>query len=171
MCAPTCAAFTAAGSSVKMIPPPLLTSRRFVWAGRSTIWWSIRRKESRVWEGESGNLPPLLENTLKPGAGAIFVKGRSIPSPAAGPFARPLAAAALGTVLIVLGAASEGRSATFDQPTLAASKLLEAKMQILESKDPQPSAPNPAVVITEFEANSYLKVHSGEFLPTGVRTP
>ncbi|MGA3327719.1 MAG: hypothetical protein ABSF45_24940 [Terriglobia bacterium] len=108
---------------------------------------------------------------MKPGAGAIFVKDRSIPSPAAEPFARLLAAAALGTVLIVLGAASEGRSATFDQATLAASKSLEAKMQILESKDPQPSATNPPLIITEFEANSYLKVHSGEFLPTGVHTP
>ena len=48
---------------------------------------------------------------------------------------------------------------------------MEAKLQILESKDTQPSASYPAVMITEYEANSYLKVHSGEFLPTGVRTP
>jgi hypothetical protein len=78
---------------------------------------------------------------------------------------------ALAAVLSVLCAAPEGRSATFDQATLAASKSLEAKMQILESKVPQPSASYPAVIITEYEANSYLKVHSGEFLPKGVRTP
>ena len=48
---------------------------------------------------------------------------------------------------------------------------MEAKLQILESNDTQPSASYPAVIITEYEANSYLKVHSGEFLPPGVRTP
>lgn len=67
--------------------------------------------------------------------------------------------------------AREGRSATFDEATQAASKSLEAKMQILESTEAQPSASYPAVIVTEYEVNSYLKVHSGESLPAGVRTP
>jgi hypothetical protein len=81
------------------------------------------------------------------------------------------AAAALATFLIVLGGPLDGATATFDSATLAASKSLEAKLQTLESKDTQPSASYPVVIITEFEANSYLKVHSGEFLPVGVHTP
>jgi len=64
-----------------------------------------------------------------------------------------------------------GTAATFDSATLAASRSLEAKLQILESTATPPSGSYPAVIITEFEANSYLKVHSGEFLPKGVRTP
>ena len=47
-----------------MIPNPLRASRRFAWAGRLTISWSIRRKESRAWErvggAESGNLARLF---------------------------------------------------------------------------------------------------------------
>jgi len=87
------------------------------------------------------------------------------------PFVPALAAAALVAVLVVFGAALGGTSAPFDPATLAASKSLEAKLQILESTDTQPSASYPVVIITEFEANSYLKVHSGESLPMGVRTP
>jgi len=87
------------------------------------------------------------------------------------PFARVLATAALAAILVVLGAALDGRCATVDPPTLAASKSLEAKMQVLGSKDTQTLPSYPAVIITENEANSYLKVHSGEFLPAGVGTP
>jgi len=108
---------------------------------------------------------------LKPVANTIFAFATAVSSSTTELFPRPLATAALGVVLIVLCAAAESRSATFDQATLAASKSLEAKMQILESKDTQPSASNPAVIITEYEANSYFKVHSGEFLPQGVHTP
>ena len=97
----------------------------------------------------------------------FFANARLIPSSIVAP---PLAAALAG-VLIVLCAPAQGGSATFDQATVAASKSLEAKMLILEDKDPQPSASNRAVIITEFEANSYLKIHSSEFLPPGVRTP
>ena len=102
-------------------------------------------------------------------ARVIFANARPVSSRTAWPFPRALAAAALAAIL--LGVAPEGRSATFDQPTLAASKSMEAKLQILESNDTQPSASYRAVVITTYEANSYLKVHSGEFLPPGVRTP
>jgi hypothetical protein len=87
------------------------------------------------------------------------------------PIAPGLAPAALAAFLVVLGVGLEGRSAAFDQATLAASKSLEAKLQILESTDTQPSASYPALIITEYEANSYLKVHSDETLPLGVRNP
>jgi hypothetical protein len=86
-------------------------------------------------------------------------------------FSPGLATAVLGLLLVAFGASGEGRSATFDPATLAASKALETKLQILEAKDSQPSATYPAVIITVYEANSYLKVHSGESLPAGVGTP
>jgi hypothetical protein len=106
---------------------------------------------------------------LKISASTILTYPRPVPGRTAKPVATALAAATLAALLLVLGAAPEGRSATVDPATLAASKSLEAKMQILQSKDAQPSYP--AVVITEHEANSYLIVHSGEFLPAGVGTP
>jgi hypothetical protein len=79
----------------------------------------------------------------------------------------------LGVLVVRLSAlvSVDGRSPTFDPATRAAAKSLEAKLQILEAKDTQPSATYPAVIITEYEANSYLKVHSGEFFPPGVGTP
>jgi hypothetical protein len=76
----------------------------------------------------------------------------------------------IGVCLFVC-ASRAGSGATFDSATLAASKSLEAKMQTLESKESNPAGAYPAVVITEYEANAYLKVHSAEFLPPGVRTP
>jgi hypothetical protein len=78
-------------------------------------------------------------------------------------------AAALAGMFYALTLAIPLRSATFDAATLAASKSLEDKMEILGNKDTQ--TPAPPVMITENEANSYLKVHSGEFLPPGVKTP
>ena len=86
-------------------------------------------------------------------------------------FVRALMAAALATLITVVAGGIDGDSATFDQATLAASKSLEAKLQILGATDAPPTATYPAVVITVYEANSYLKVHSGEFLPPGVHTP
>lgn len=85
--------------------------------------------------------------------------------------ARAPAAAVLAALFVVLGGALESRSATVDSTTLAASKSMEAKMQILGRTDTPPAASYPAVVITTHEANSYLVVHSGEFLPAGVGTP
>jgi len=84
--------------------------------------------------------------------------------------ARALAAIALAVLFVILGSALESRSTTVDSGTQAASKSMEAKMQILGSKDPRPASYQ-AVVITTHEANSYLIVHSGEFLPPGVGTP
>jgi hypothetical protein len=108
---------------------------------------------------------------LELSARTVFANARPRAGRNAQPFAPGLAAAVLAVVLVALGAALDGTSAAFDPATLAASKSLEAKLQILESTDTQPSASYPVVLITEFEANSYLKVHSGETLPTGVRTP
>lgn len=108
---------------------------------------------------------------MKQSAREIFANARPIPSQTTEPLARALVVTSLAAILVVLGAAREGRTAVVDQATQAASKSLEAKLQILDSNDTKPSGVYPAVVITEYEANSYLKVHSGEFLPTGVRTP
>ena len=87
----------------------------------------------------------------------------------------PSARANLGGLLLVcslgLASAPPGNGPTLDPATLAASKSAEAKLAILGNKDPQPSATYPAVVITEYEINSYLKVHSGETLPKGVHPP
>ncbi len=94
------------------------------------------------------------------------IPGRSAPRPI-----RTFVGAALAALLVVLSTARPGRSAEFDAATLAASKSLEAKMAILGNNDAPPSASYPAVVITQYEANSYFKVHSGEFLPPGVHTP
>ncbi len=106
---------------------------------------------------------------MKKSANADFTNARPVWGRTTGQFPRVVAAAALGVVLVVLGAAREGGSATFDADTLAASKSMEAKMQILEDKSEHPTYP--AVVATEREANAWLRVHSGEFLPAGVGTP
>jgi len=108
---------------------------------------------------------------LKQSARAFFGNARLVRGLTTEPLARAIAAAALAAFLAVLGAAPEGRSATVDQATRMAAKSLEVKLQILENKNSPPSAFYPPVIITQYEANSYLKLHSGEFLPTGVRTP
>ena len=82
-----------------------------------------------------------------------------------------MVAIALAAFIAALGTAPEARSATIDKATQKAAKSMEVKLQILGSKDSPPSSSYPAVVITMHEANSYLKVHSGEFLPVGVGTP
>lgn len=60
---------------------------------------------------------------------------------------------------------------TIDPAARAAAKAAEAKFDILGNKDVPHSGTLPAVVITEYEINSYMKVHSGESLPKGVHTP
>jgi hypothetical protein len=55
-----------------------------------------------------------------------------------------------------------------DADTQAAAQSMEAKLQILGSTEPTTSYR--AVVVTEHEANSYLKVHAAELLPKGVHT-
>jgi hypothetical protein len=106
---------------------------------------------------------------LKKSPEGIFSKVRPFPGRTTKPLVRALTAAALGAFLVVHGAAREGSSAAVDPAAQAAAKSLEAKMQILESNDAQPSYP--AVVITAYEANSYLKVHSGDSFPLGVHNP
>ncbi len=112
---------------------------------------------------------PRWENILKRSSRPFPANARPIPGRTTE--SRALAAATLAALLFLSGAALEGTSATVDLATEAASKSMEAKLQILGSQDSQPSASYPAVIITEHEANSYMKVHSGEFLPVGVGTP
>ena len=75
---------------------------------------------------------------------------------------------AIGSVLLTILAA---RGEAIDPAAQAAAKAAEAKFDILGGKDAQPSRTLPAVVITEYEVNSYLRVHAAESLPEGVRTP
>ena len=95
----------------------------------------------------------------------------SIPRRTLNFIARAVSFAGVFAFFLVLNSPCASWCATVDSATLAASKSLEAKMQILGSKDPQALPSYPAVIITEYEANSYLKVHSKEFLPAGVGTP
>ena len=103
-------------------------------------------------------------------ARTLFTRVCPIPRQTTEAWGRALAVSCLVAAIIV-GAAVDSRSAGFDAGTLAASKSMEAKMQVLESQNSQPPGAYPAVIVTEHEANSYLKVHSGEFLPPGVGTP
>ena len=68
-------------------------------------------------------------------------------------------------------AALEGGSATFDCRHPGGLQVHGSEDANFGRQDAQPAASYPAVVITEHEANAYLKVHSGEFLPAGVGTP
>ena len=113
----------------------------------------------------------LPENHLKESTDGVLTIARFMPGRARKHLARAFAAASLAAALVVWCAGWVGGSATFDSATLAASKSMEAKLEILGSQGAPPSAPHSAVIVTEREANSYLKVHSGEFLPPGVRTP
>jgi hypothetical protein len=111
------------------------------------------------------------ENTLKLTDGGLLAIARPVSGQVEVLYRLRIALAALAIILAVLGAPLPGSSAAFDPATLAASKSLEAKLIILESKDTHIASFYPPVIITEYEANSYLKVHSGEFLPPGVHTP
>jgi hypothetical protein len=82
-----------------------------------------------------------------------------------------LAAAFLASLLFVLGGPLEGRNAAAPDTPQAAAQALEAKLRILQTVDAQPADSYPPIVITEYEANSYLKIHGGEFLPAGVHDP
>lgn len=53
----------------------------------------------------------------------------------------------------------------------AAARALEAKIQALSNSDPATPAQLQPVVITDLEANSYLKYYGREFLPSGVHDP
>ncbi len=57
------------------------------------------------------------------------------------------------------------------ETTEEAARALEAKIQVLSSNAPGAAANLHSIVITEFEANSYLKVRGRDFLPPGVYEP
>jgi hypothetical protein len=103
--------------------------------------------------------------------GAISVERRRRQAKVLTPAARALTAAALASLLFVLGGSLEGRSAAGADATQAAAQALEAKLRTLQTKDARPAESYPPIVITEYEANSYLKIHGGEFLPAGVHDP
>src|ERR1019366_9049282 len=71
---------------------------------------------------------------------------------------------------LALGATLPAARPVAPDSTQAASQSMEAKMRILQSTAVQRGS-YPAGVITENEANSYLKVDSPEFLPPGVHQP
>ncbi len=81
-------------------------------------------------------------------------------------------AAALGLWTFCALATAEWSSARVPEPgddiSPAAARALEAKIQVLSNRDAKPGAPYPPVVITEKEANSYLKLRGHEFIPAGV---
>jgi hypothetical protein len=52
-----------------------------------------------------------------------------------------------------------------------AARALEEKIQVLSGSDPDGSVGSQPIVITDLEANSYLKYHGREFLPPGVYSP
>lgn len=79
--------------------------------------------------------------------------------------------AVAGFLLMTLMATSSGLCAPFDQPTLDASRSMQAKFEVLGSKDTKPLPSYPAVLVTENEFDSYMRVHSKEFLPAGVGAP
>lgn len=74
-----------------------------------------------------------------------------------------------------LASRSEGRapgSANSNvDPSLAASRALEDKIQLLSEGSSSVQKTFQPIVVTELEANSYLKYHGREFLPPGVIDP
>jgi len=106
---------------------------------------------------------------LTESAKAVSTRPQPIPGRTPKSFANILATAMIATILVALGITLDARSETFDAATQSAAKSFDAKMQTLQSKDDQPAYP--AVIIIEHEANSYLKVHSGDSFPLGVHTP
>jgi hypothetical protein len=53
----------------------------------------------------------------------------------------------------------------------AAAQALEAKFQELSTRETTPQTSYPPIVVTEVEANSYLKYRGQEFLPRGIQDP
>lgn len=108
---------------------------------------------------------------MKVSARLFLTHTRALPGEALTRFACAFAAASLTVMLVVLGATVSVIGATADAAAQAASKSLETKLSILGSQDTKPAVSYPAVVITEFEINAYLKVHSDESFPLGVHDP
>jgi len=82
-----------------------------------------------------------------------------------------VAAAYFFVAFVAMAALGPMSGTTFDPGTMAASKSMEAKLAVLSQKNTQPAPSYPAVIMTEYEINSYMKVHSGEILPQGVHSP
>lgn len=104
-------------------------------------------------------------------AKAMSTNARFFPARALNRSVRALITVILSAICMTLGSALNVCGVPVDPAALAASKSFDAKVQILGSNDTRPLPSYPAVIITEYETNAYLKVHSKEFLPAGVGTP
>jgi hypothetical protein len=79
-----------------------------------------------------------------------------------------VAAAALAPALLLLGGPLEAGRVDTAQ---AAAQALATKLKALQREEVRPAKSYRAIVITDFEANSYLQIHGREFLPAGVQNP
>jgi hypothetical protein len=85
--------------------------------------------------------------------------------------ARAVAAALALGFLALGGSLAAGRGAGAES-TQAAAQALDKKLQVLRADELRPAKSSyPAIVITDYEANSYLQIHGREFLPAGVANP
>ena len=85
---------------------------------------------------------------------------------------RLLAGVAALTVWLILGGIAQPWSnGTETEMSPVAARALEAKIQALSNSDPAHTAGFQPIVITDREANSYLKYRGRDFLPPGVYNP
>ena len=81
------------------------------------------------------------------------------------------APAGLLALLMLAGMNGAGNAAGAES-TEAAAQALATKLRVLETDAGRPTkSSSRPIVITDFEANSYLQVHGREFLPPGVANP
>jgi hypothetical protein len=85
--------------------------------------------------------------------------------------ALPASALAAASLILIAGVGLGAGGAAEPDATQAAAQSMEAKLQILQSGDARSASSHPAVVVTENEANSYLKIHSPTIFPPGVHDP
>lgn len=76
--------------------------------------------------------------------------------------------AALGAFNFVALSRAERAGVLAAESELSAARAVEAKIQVLSEQNAKPTSSYPPVIITEAEANAYLKFHESEFLPAGV---
>jgi len=89
---------------------------------------------------------------------------------------RPSWRGALACLLIAgcafrVTAAGLGADTSTPDALRAAAQTLQSKLEVLSGTVPETSTSFRPIVITEQEANAYLKYHAQEFLPPGVHEP
>lgn len=76
------------------------------------------------------------------------------------------------TLVAILSLRATPASNSAEDPALAAARSVEAKIQLLTAPPkPGSGAALDPILITDLEANAYLKFHGREFLPPGVYSP